>query len=622
MIRGYPRRPSVRPGERLTLHVSTDAPAFRVEVYRQGPTLAPQGRLGPDRLPGVHVPDGPSDEDWGWPAYELEVPAAWPSGAYVAILLEIDTAGRERRPDVSTADGTDAKALFVVRSAQPGADTPICYKLAWATYHAYNGTGYGSLYAEALWSHREAHPGFKVTIRRPGGGTGGLVMPGDAPDVYDPSSRRQTFTHWDAPFIQWLEGAGYRADYCTDLDIHEDPALLGPYRLLLSVGHDEYWSEAMRDHVEAFIARGGNAAFFSGNICGYRIHFTDGNTAFTCAKVRRSGTEVAGWALDDWQATGRPETELTGTTFRLAGGWWDGRRDTVGYTVQHADHWVYEGTALKDGQVFGDDRGFPLVGYEADGAVYVRKHGVAVATGEGGTPASFVILGLAELGDGWVKSATHGAATMGVYTSVGGGIVFNAATTDWPRLLSRSGQVERISRNVLERLSLRSVRVVGPLPTLGGRMLGVEGETTRFHADAAELAGRERLRYEWRVAGATATAGGESGVEVTMPSPPGLVTVSVTVTDAGAPVAFGTRTVLPLTREERLKTELLTHLREMVMPGEPSNPLVQPTADPASRIGFLYGIRLPWLAERGPRVAELARRIEELRRRGPDAQRP
>ena len=35
MIQGYPRHPSVRPGESLTLHVSTDYQHFRVEVYRQ-----------------------------------------------------------------------------------------------------------------------------------------------------------------------------------------------------------------------------------------------------------------------------------------------------------------------------------------------------------------------------------------------------------------------------------------------------------------------------------------------------------------------------------------------------------------------------------------------------------
>lgn len=614
MIRGYPRWPSVRPGERLVLHVSTDQPAFRVEVYRQGATLVPMGRLGPERWPGHAVPDGPPDRDWGWPGYEVTIPADWPSGAYVAMLVEIGADGRERRPDLTTADGTEAKALFVVRSPRPGADTPILYKLAWATYQAYNGTGYGSLYAEAVWARHAARPGFKVTTRRPGGGTGGVVMPGDAPDVYDPTSRRQTFAHWDIPFIRWFEAAGYRADYCTDLDAHREPDLLGPYRLLLSVGHDEYWSDAMRDHVEAFIAGGGNVAFFSGNICGYRIHFTDGDTAFTSAKVRQSGTDVAPWALDDWQATGRPETRLTGTTFRLAGGWWDGRRETVGYTVQHADHWVYEGTGLRDGQVFGDDPGFPLVGYEADGAAFVRRHGLALATGEGGTPGSFAILGVAELGEGWVRSFPHAAATMGVYTSDGGGIVFNGATTDWPCLLARSRHVDRITRNVLDRLALRAVRVVGPLPALGGRMLAAEGEVARFHVDGAELPGRERLACEWRVAGAEAV--GEAGptVAVRMPSPPGLVTLSATLRDGARAVGFGTTTLVPLTQEEHLKTELLTLLREMVMPGEPSNPLVQPTADPSTRTWMLYSIRLPWLEERAARLAAVAHRLQELRR--------
>ena len=63
MIQGYPRHPSLRPGETLTLHVSTDYPHFRVEVYRQGARLEPMGRLGPARLPGHAVLPGPPDRD-------------------------------------------------------------------------------------------------------------------------------------------------------------------------------------------------------------------------------------------------------------------------------------------------------------------------------------------------------------------------------------------------------------------------------------------------------------------------------------------------------------------------------------------------------------------------------
>ena len=39
MIRGYPRYPSLFAGEAITLHVSTTAPRFRVEFYRQGARL-------------------------------------------------------------------------------------------------------------------------------------------------------------------------------------------------------------------------------------------------------------------------------------------------------------------------------------------------------------------------------------------------------------------------------------------------------------------------------------------------------------------------------------------------------------------------------------------------------
>ncbi len=67
-------------------------------------------------------------------------------------------------------------------------------------------------------------------------------MEGDAPDVYARDSRRQVFAHWDAPFVAWLEQRGYEVSYCTDFDLHYDETLLADDALVLSAGHDEYWS--------------------------------------------------------------------------------------------------------------------------------------------------------------------------------------------------------------------------------------------------------------------------------------------------------------------------------------------------------------------------------------------
>lgn len=615
MIRGYPRTPSVHPGETLTLHVSTDRPRFRIEVYRQGERLEriEGGSAGP--FPGVAVPDGPPDEDWGWPGYAVPVSADWPSGAYVAMLVEIEEDGGERVPDTSTADGTDAKALFVVRSARPGPGARVLYKLSWATYHAYNGTGYGSLYAEAVWSRRRPHPGFMVTTRRPGGGTGGEVEPGDPIDAHAPASRRQTFAHWDAPFIAWLEAAGYALDYCTDFDLHREVDLLAPYALLLSVGHDEYWSEAMREHVDAFVGHGGNVAYFSGNISGWRIHLVDDDTAIVCAKVKPGTRDIEPWEHDDWRALGNPENRTTGVSIAGAGGWWNGPRDPLGYTVQHAGHWVYDGTGLGEGDVFGERTDHPLLGYECDGADFSRRHGIAVPTGSDGTPREFAILGVAKLTERWSSGVSHPAATMGILTSPRGGTVFQGATTDWPIVACLDSQVGRITQNVVDRLSLRSVRVLGPLPARGGRMVATAGETPTFHVDVAALGGGE-FEFEWCAGGAELVEAAGVVARVRLPEQPGLVTVSVVVSEAGEPVAFGTRTLVSLSATESLQLEACILLRELAIPGEPSAPWVLPTADPLERIADVIPVRLPWLRDRAARLQETAEQLIE--RLGPD----
>jgi hypothetical protein len=281
-----------------------------------------------------------------------------------------------------------------------------------------------------------------VSLHRPGGGTG--AVPYDItknPDPFDPTPR-QTFQHWDARFLSWLEQAGFQVDYCTDVDLHRDGVgQLSPYRLLVSVGHDEYWSDAMRAALDAFVDAGGNAAFFSGNTCWWRVVFHD---------------DVTFSRVAFWHGVGRPENTSIGVSFRNGG---ERDRDEhpipVGYQVQHADHWVYRGTGLRDGDVFGAGQDY-LVGYECDGAEFDRadlRAGRAVQpTGADGTPRDFTILGIGDTRpSGW--GLGNGAATMGLFQRHG--TVFNAATTDWARVLTdgRSPVVEHITRNVLHRLS-------------------------------------------------------------------------------------------------------------------------------------------------------------------------
>lgn len=455
-IFGYPDHAGVLPGGTLNLRVSTTAPQFRVDVYRQGAHLTfVQSSAW---MSGQFMPTGTPAQDWNWPLYPLAIPANWSSGAYVAMLVTGDGAGNvTAMPDTTTADGRDSKALFVVGSATPGKTASILYKLSLNTFHAYNHAGGGSLYRDTVTSASPS--GYKVTLRRIGGGTGAEI--GDqVVDAYDGASPRQTFAHWDPAFIGWLERSGYAVDYCTDQDLHENAALLSPYKLLLSVGHDEYWSDAMRANVSSFVQTGGNVAFFSANTCWWRVQYADNNTSIICDKPNN----------DNWWdgAASLPENTLTGVSYRNAGGWWDGTRDAVGYTVQHADHWVYAGTGLANGQTFGASDS--LVGYECDGAAFTRdSQGNAIVKGNDGTPMNFTILGVGTLSSSWEdkpirENSGAYAATMGLYTS--NGTVFTCATVDWARVLGSgtNAAVNQITSNVIARLSASGTPTIPSVP--------------------------------------------------------------------------------------------------------------------------------------------------------------
>jgi hypothetical protein len=332
MIRGYPVPSSVLPGETVVLHVSTDQSQFRVEIYRQGVSLV-RMEEGLVWQRGYPAPPAPMGEDWGWFCYGFPVPDHWQSGVYIARLIEGDERGNpigDPSPGIDTTNGFD-KALFVVKSASPGESASILYKLTLFTYHAYagaidytNDAEQQSLYANDYNGANNPRVVKPVTLHRPGGGTGeGHKIGEDKHDWYDREANVTSFEHFDAKFIRWLETNGYKVDYCTDLDVHEDPNLLTPYRLLVIGGHDEYWSEDERQHVEAFVHSGGNLAIFSGNTCWRIVHLENGNTTMGCNKAeldadRRPVTDYLDKIeVDLWFPT-RPENSLTGVSFRHA----------------------------------------------------------------------------------------------------------------------------------------------------------------------------------------------------------------------------------------------------------------------------------------------------------------
>jgi hypothetical protein len=452
-IEAYTDQLSYHAGDRVKLHVSTSAPRFAIEVARLGARR--QLVLGEQGLRGGRHPVPPDASSYGcrWPAaFQFDVPEGWPSGYYQVLLRTQEDNGR-------TASG---EAFFVVRPRHPGRETRILLQLCTNTYNAYNNWGGSSLYGGP------AGPARRVSFDRPYIG----FVPGDRF-----TSLYSGWRKWEQPFVAWAEAAGYRLDFAVNSDLEFRPEILRGYRLVLSVGHDEYWSAPMRDHLEAFIAAGGNAAFFSGNTCFWQVRSEEHGRALVSWKMDFDRDPVYKTA-DHRLLTGmwsnrlvkRPENRLTGVSFAYGGYHRFFEFGGEGcYTIHRPEHWVFAGTGLRRGDRLGaKDK---IVGYECDGCRFTLEGGLPVPTHADGTPPTFQILGTAPAwlsvrGDRsliWVSEALFGkgtsrrvdqpgAAVLGVSTP--GGTVFTTGCTEWVRgLQGRDPAVERITRNVLARLS-------------------------------------------------------------------------------------------------------------------------------------------------------------------------
>ena len=496
-VYGYCWPQSVAPGGSVALHLSSARGLpVDVRVTRVGTDRA---ELWHDTVPADfhETPRGAYAEGCGWPAATtIEIGDDWPSGFHhVELSIEVD--GKRR----------DEHAFFVVRPT-PASTNRILLALATNTMHAYNDFGGRNLYTGATKVSLQRPMARGYLAKPPGAGRRVTTTAPPDPDMnahtgYIARHRLSGYAgssgwpDWELPFLEWCGREGIGVDVVTNNDLADHPTVLDGYDLSLSVGHDEYWSAGMRDTVEAHIARGGHAAFFSGNTAFWQVRMEDADdhgpgATMVGYKGRFKddpvyGTDRIGELTSIWSdhEIGRPENTMTGVSFKYGGYHRIGRRATRGaggYTLHRTDHWLFDGTDLDYGDVLG--AASTIVGYECDGCELAYRNGLPEPTGADGTPEGFVVLGTAPAAhftrtkaprppgpndpsevefiaarvfgtrEPWaVERIEHGHAVFGTYESAAGGTVVTSGCTDWAHGLDgRSPEVEQITRNVLTRL--------------------------------------------------------------------------------------------------------------------------------------------------------------------------
>jgi N,N-dimethylformamidase beta subunit-like protein/fibronectin type III domain protein len=474
-IEGYASRTSVNKGSSIDFMVSLSSNAqYTMDIYRMGwypqgtnpdgSSCAPScgGRLmlhvGPlsgstqAACPQVTTQNDPNFglTECNWtPSYSLTVPASWTTGSYIVKLKR--------------SDGQQLENYMTFAVRDDSSNAPVLYSLdvsTWQAYSYWGGSGNG-------------HVGYSLYGRYndvTGNNTGGraFTVSFDRPyadgSVDDGAGK---FFDWDFPMVRYMESQGFDMTYVTSVDLESNANLFAGHRVFMNVGHDEYYSDGMRSHLQSAISSGVNMAFFSANNFYYRTTWAPNasgvaNRRIHCDKNALPGSSTFEWRLLSPQ---RPENEIGGVMLQ-------GVANDRPFLVADQNSWVYAGTGLHTYSGNGTNGVFTsgsnqnalpgVVGYEFDARASTTPGLSSYVPWE---PA-----GLQTVGHSFVPASDGNASNTWsdatLYTRAGGGTVFSAGTIQWSWGVDRGYQsgycgcgpgsyvnaaTQRITSNVINR---------------------------------------------------------------------------------------------------------------------------------------------------------------------------
>ena len=383
-LSSFADRSSVLPGQAFHLYVSSTSPSYTVHALRMGwyggrqaREVWASGRQVGHVQAGRRVSAATGAVSVDWPAALSVSTRGWPAGFY---LLRMDTSAGPKR-----------FVPLVVRSAVTRGTVALMAGVN--TYAAYDTWGSRDLYQGDDGSR--ATRSLAVSLDRPGDGNGAAK-----------------YFAFEDPLVHRAARLGIPLSFTTDVELDHDAHLLDGARGLVSLGHDEYWTPAMRTHALAARDHGTNLAFLGANAVYWRVRYAATHLGPDRLIVGYKSLDDPIRRVDPARTTvrfrdapvARPENSLVGQLYECfpARG---------AFTVTDPDFFLYAGTGVRRGSAFPG-----LVGVEAD-----RAYPVA------GTPRPLQVV--ANSPTTCKGQATRSTASY--YTTASGAGVFSAGTMNW-----------------------------------------------------------------------------------------------------------------------------------------------------------------------------------------------
>ncbi|HKI34053.1 MAG TPA: N,N-dimethylformamidase beta subunit family domain-containing protein [Gemmataceae bacterium] len=226
--------------------------------------------------------------------------------------------------------------------------------------------------------------------------------------------------------LAWLEEQGHTYDVYADYQLHDGTLDLDAYRVLILSVHPEYWSEEMYRAVKRWVfERGGRLMYLGGNGLNCAVEYLDGGTAMRCLNQWPAGYESR------FHARVESEANLLGVVFSDAGA-----MTSAPYQVIAPEHWVFAGTGLRKGDLFGTKTLHERYG---DGGSGHETDKISPSS-----PKNVTLLAKG-------LNPDDGGAHLVYFETPGGGAVFSAGSITYPSGLLCDPPTARITANVIRR---------------------------------------------------------------------------------------------------------------------------------------------------------------------------
>ncbi len=330
--------------------------------------------------------------------------------------------------------GDNRKAFVVPFVLKSASACPIAVVLSTNTWDAYNEFGGISKYVhhhfnyfarKALqWASWASAKGVLATVslpvRRPNSRVSEDLV--GQTDPWQDFHSKWVRSEWC--LISFLEEEGFDYALYTDEDLAFDESILECTGIVIP-GHSEYWSEEMFYAYDRFVAKGGKVAISAGMPMTGRVAHEPGVKTYSPAEY---DPEVV--------------ASRTGGYFTLLGCY-----TAAPYRATTTQSWIFDGTGMEDGEIFGRSSAYQAVPdfatrseVPASGASGVWMN----AVGRGSADFTVLARGMNEVGGAYMMFRDTPA----------GGWIFNAGSETFVAAIRQDQRIAKMMHNVLSDMRL------------------------------------------------------------------------------------------------------------------------------------------------------------------------